>query len=234
MTGTSSIISLITQSGGIGLAIVILLVIMSVFLWAVILLKALEKGKDAKSMRSWFSHFKNKSDLESIQKLIKTQPVGSFSRIAQAALQEISHLSAPATFDSYAPRNELIQEALQRAIDKEKHHKEKLLAYCALSSNISPFLGLFGTVWGIMHSFLDIGQMGSANITVVAPGIAEALVTTIFGLVVAIPASAAYNYFVSANRSWEAMAYDFSSEILGTFKRSELQILEATGVKGEK
>lgn len=224
---SNSIISMILQSGFVGLSVVILLVFMSILLWAIVLIKWISRFKESKSVRAWFLALQGHPDLEAIRKLEKTMPSGAFTRLAHSAIVEMEAMAPYVSYASYGPRNQLIEEALQRAIDKEKHHNEKYLSYCAVCSNLGPFLGLFGTVWGIMHSFLDIGKMGSANITVVAPGIAEALITTIFGLIVAIPASAAYNFFVSANRQWESTAYDFASEIVALFKRRELKVLEA-------
>jgi biopolymer transport protein TolQ len=86
--------------------------------------------------------------------------------------------------------------------------------FLAIVSTISPLLGLLGTVWGIMHAFIDIGAYGSANLSVVGPGIAEALITTVAGLGAAIPAVMGYNYFVSKVKSMNDEMENFASEFM--------------------
>ena len=95
-----------------------------------------------------------------------------------------------------------------------------------MCANLAPFFGLLGTVWGIMTAFFEIGQHGSADLAVVAPGIAMALITTVAGLVVAIPASGSYNYFVSRTGENEIAYYNFGSRMLSLFKRGDLLALE--------
>jgi len=93
-----------------------------------------------------------------------------------------------------------IHEMLHATADAELSKMERGLPFLATTVSVSPFLGLLGTVWGIMTSFLNIGMRGAANIQVVGPGIADALITTIAGLTVAIPALIAYNYFLNRIR----------------------------------
>ena len=88
----------------------------------------------------------------------------------------------------------------------------------ATAGSVCPFLGLFGTVWGVMTAFLDISTQGSTNIVVVAPGIAEALITTIAGLAVAIPAMVAYNYFVQKSRVFGLEMEDMAITIINTLQ----------------
>ena len=120
--------------------------------------------------------------------------------------------------------------------------EDRYLTFLATSSNLAPFFGLLGTVWGIMIAFFQIGHHGSADLTVVAPGIAMALITTVAGLLVAIPASAGYNYFTSKlvaipasagynyftskNGSNETSYYNFGSQVLSLFKRGDMLAVE--------
>jgi biopolymer transport protein TolQ len=103
---------------------------------------------------------------------------------------------------------------LERAVSQEFVDLERYLVFLAMVSTISPFLGLLGTVWGIMHAFMDIGTYGTANLSVVGPGIAEALITTIAGLGAAIPAVMGYNYFVSKVKAMGQEMENFASEFL--------------------
>ncbi|MEJ2254181.1 MAG: MotA/TolQ/ExbB proton channel family protein, partial [Nitrospirota bacterium] len=93
-------------------------------------------------------------------------------------------------------------------------HLERYLGFLATTGSSTPFIGLFGTVWGIMDSFMGIGSQGAASLAVVAPGIAEALIATAMGLVAAIPAVIAYNYYLSRARHIIIEMEDFSEEIL--------------------
>jgi biopolymer transport protein TolQ len=112
-----------------------------------------------------------------------------------------------------------IKRALDQAATAELTRLEKNLGFLATTGSIAPFIGLFGTVWGIMNSFRDIGRQGSANLATVAPGIAEALVATAFGLVAAIPAVVLYNYFLGRIKMITAEMDNFSSELLNIIER---------------
>ena len=226
MSNQVPVFALVQQSGPVGILVIVILTVLSVGMWAVIISKIISNKKKNAAFNTWFKDLKATKNLSDLQKLGKDKSATSFGRISQSAIQEIEELSPYVSYGSLEARTQLVQDSVQRAVDREVNMNDKSLSYLALCSSVSPFLGLFGTVWGIMHSFLEIGQQGSANITVVAPGIAEALVTTIVGLAVAIPAAATYNYFVTFNRKFEAYMFDFASEILSLFKRGDLKALE--------
>ena len=99
----------------------------------------------------------------------------------------------------------------------------QMVPFLATTGNTAPFIGLFGTVWGIMNSFVGIGRMGSANLAVVAPGISEALVATAAGLAAAIPAVIAFNYFMSKIRVVESELQSFSADFLNIIERDILR-----------
>jgi len=99
---------------------------------------------------------------------------------------------------------------------------EQYLNFLATTGSTTPFIGLFGTVWGIMNAFRGIGSAGSASLAVVAPGIAEALITTAAGLGAAIPAVVAFNYYLSRARIMSIDMEDFSEELLDFFSRETL------------
>jgi len=147
-------------------------------------------------------------------------------------LIEASKFKGAVTYDSIQHRSSLLEDAIQRSIEGIRMGEDRYLTFLATSSNLAPFFGLLGTVWGIMIAFFQIGHHGSADLTVVAPGIAMALITTVAGLVVAIPASAGYNYFTSCNGKNEISYYNFGSQILSLFKRGDLLTVE--GVSEEE
>jgi len=220
------IFKLISQSGPVALLVILILGGLSIGVWAIIFIKFKRNKKEAAAFDLWFKKMAKAESLKDINKIAKEIKDCSLTKIARVCIKEIEGLAPYVSFASLEARTQLVEEAVERSVDHEKHVNDKKLSFLALSSSVAPFLGLFGTVWGIMHSFLEIGNQGSANITVVAPGIAEALVTTIVGLSVAIPSSAAFNFFVAFNRKSEAYMYNFSSEILSLFKRGDLSALE--------
>ncbi len=115
--------------------------------------------------------------------------------------------------------SENVERALRRAMTQETHRLEKFLTFLATTGSTAPFIGLFGTVWGIMDAFRGIGKTGSASLAVVAPGISEALVATAIGLVAAIPAVMAYNHFVNKVNVLTGEMDNFSQEFLNIVQR---------------
>ena len=110
-----------------------------------------------------------------------------------------------------------VKRSLKRFLLLESARLEKYLNFLATTGSTTPFIGLFGTVWGIMNSFQGIGTAGSASLSIVAPGIAEALIATAAGLGAAIPAVIGYNYFLSTARRLIIEMQDFAEELLDYF-----------------
>jgi biopolymer transport protein TolQ len=119
-----------------------------------------------------------------------------------------------------------VKRALRRAISSEVTRMTQLVPFLATTGNATPFIGLFGTVWGIMNSFHGIGLRGSASLAVVAPGISEALVATAAGLAAAIPAVIAFNYFMQKIRVVESELESFSADFLNIIEREILRAKE--------
>jgi biopolymer transport protein TolQ len=117
-----------------------------------------------------------------------------------------------------------VKRALRRAINTEMTRITQMVPFLATTGNTTPFIGLFGTVWGIMNSFIGIGQRGSANLAVVAPGISEALVATAAGLAAAIPAVIAFNFFMNKIRIIETELISFSADFLNIIERDILRL----------
>ncbi|MBI4465024.1 MAG: MotA/TolQ/ExbB proton channel family protein [Acidobacteria bacterium] len=110
--------------------------------------------------------------------------------------------------------------SLQIASSEQLSELERHLSWLATTAGVTPFIGLFGTVWGIMDAFLGLGSAGAASLRVVGPGIAEALVATAAGLFAAIPALIAYNYFLSRIRGFAKVLDNFSLEFLNAVERN--------------
>jgi len=127
-------------------------------------------------------------------------------------------------------RLDAVHRAMRRAAALEIARLERYLPFLATTASATPFIGLFGTVWGIMASFHGIGQQGSANLAVVAPGISEALIATAAGLAAAIPAVIAYNYFVNRVKHWATEMEGFTMDLLNLVARPVPKLARKDGV----
>jgi biopolymer transport protein TolQ len=117
-------------------------------------------------------------------------------------------------------RLDAVNRAMRRASGSEIERMERYLPFLATTASSAPFIGLFGTVWGIMTSFQNIGAQGSANLAVVAPGISEALIATAAGLGAGIPAVMGYNFFVNRVKYWASEMDGFALDLLNVFGRA--------------
>jgi biopolymer transport protein TolQ len=127
-------------------------------------------------------------------------------------------------------RLDAVHRAMRRSTAMEIARLERYLPFLATTASATPFIGLFGTVWGIMSAFHGIGQQGSANLAVVAPGISEALIATAMGLAAAIPAVIAYNYFVNRVKHWATEMEGFTMDLLNLVARPVARVARKDGV----
>jgi len=138
---------------------------------------------------------------------------------AYGSAELVDHVLDDADEGLPAERLDATSRALRRAGSSEVARMERYLPFLATVASSAPFIGLFGTVWGIMTAFQNIGQQGSANLAVVAPGISEALVATAAGLGAAIPAVMGYNFFVNRTKHWAMEMEGFTLDLLNAFAR---------------
>jgi biopolymer transport protein TolQ len=211
--------------------IVGLMFLLSIGVWATLIQKWLANHSRKKSFDKWRELMGERPSFQDLLKLSKSMPESPMGRITKGALGEMEGLSAYVSYDSLEHRGELVRESTERGVDIEKEKNERGLVFLAFCSATGPLIGLLGTVWGIMDSFYQIGKQGSGNITVVAPGIAEALLATMAGLLVAIPSSVGYNAFAGFNRKAESIMLNFGSELVSLFKRGDLSALERSTAK---
>jgi biopolymer transport protein TolQ len=138
----------------------------------------------------------------------------------QSGFKELAHISRSNPQNSInSGKMESLSRVLTKASNAEVSRLEKMMSFLATTGSVTPFIGLFGTVWGIMDAFQRIGIVRSASLVTVAPGIAEALIATAFGLVAAIPAVIAYNYFLHRIKELITDMEDFSLEFLNIAER---------------
>lgn len=227
----SVVLEILKQGTTSTFAIVGIMFLLSIGVWATLVRKWLANRSRKRSFSKWRELMSEKPTFQDLLKLSKSIPDSPMARITKSALSEMEGLSAYVSYDSLEHRGELVRESVERSVDIEKESNERSLVFLAFCSATGPLIGLLGTVWGIMDSFYQIGKQGSGNITVVAPGIAEALLATMAGLLVAIPSSVGYNAFAGFNRKAESIMFNFGSELVSLFKRGDLSALERSTAK---
>lgn len=223
----SAFLSILAESGVITWLTVGSMLLLSIGVWAILFRKWSSNRRQLKALLRWERDLGHAPSLQDFARLSRTLPESPMSRVTRGVLREIEGMSRFVSYDSLNARGQLVNEAVERSVDVEKDLNERGMTYLAFCTATGPLIGLLGTVWGIMDTFFAIGHHGSANITVVAPGIAEALMAVLAGLIVAIPSSLGYNAFAGFNRRAESFLYNFGSEMVSAFKRGDLAALEA-------
>jgi biopolymer transport protein TolQ len=227
-----SLIHMVTQSfPGMVFWVLVLLLAFSVVCWYIIgfkywFLRRAKQGSDAFLDVFWKS--KRLDEIYKAAQAMEHSPAALVFRAGYVELSKLQSETAAADGDAGAMHDHLsdlesVERAMRRAQTAEVTQLEKMVAFLATTGSSAPFVGLFGTVWGIMTSFMDITASGSASITVVAPGIAEALIATAIGLMAAIPAVIAYNMFVQKIKVLASEMDTFSSDFLNIVKRHVLK-----------
>jgi biopolymer transport protein TolQ len=217
---TINIFTIIAEADIVVQLILLLLVFFSVFSWAIIFFKfkTIKAGfKQSAKFLDVFRRSKSLSDVNDAAKKLRASPLAV---IFLAGNKELAYQSKASAENGWsAAKTDSLNRALLKASNAEVSRLEKMMFFLATTGSVSPFIGLFGTVWGIMISFIRIGAMRSASLQVVAPGIAEALVATAVGLFAAVPAVIAYNYFLGRIKDLIADMEDFSLEFLSIAER---------------
>ena len=200
----------------------LILLVMSIISWAIIFSKwNLFKGNTVNNTPFEDIFFKA-SSLDDILHVCKSYPKSSLAAVFRSGYSELKKIinSKSSNEGNLLSGIDNLHRALNKAVNNEISHMEKRLSFLATTGSVSPFIGLFGTVFGIMNSFQQIGAMGSANLAVVAPGISEALIATGFGLFAAIPAAVFYNHFVNEIKKAELQFNNFITDFLNISKRN--------------
>ncbi len=207
--------------------VLILLAWFSVMCWAIIVLKYLQFRRARKFNGRFLEIFWGGSSLESIYHDTSPLRRSPLAQVFRSGYQELTKIKRSKREDkdheegiaAHLGGVESIERALRRAAGAERSRLERYLSFLATTGSSAPFVGLFGTVWGIMTSFREIAVMGDVGLEVVAPGISEALIATAAGLAAAIPAVVAYNYFLAHARGAASEMESFSADILNIIQR---------------
>jgi biopolymer transport protein TolQ len=221
----SDILQMIIHAGPVVKGVLFLLLLFSVISWAIIFMKW-RLFRRAREENGYFLEmfwdnpafhrlYNDSNDLSA-------SPVAQLFRAGYAEIQRLGRLQNPSATRNGAPilsMMDVVERTLKKTVIDQGNRLERAISFLATTGNTTPFIGLFGTVWGIMESFRGIGMRGSANLAVVAPGISEALIATAAGLAAAIPAVVAFNYFSSKLTNFQAEMDLFSADFLSLVER---------------
>ncbi|HEY3278683.1 MAG TPA: MotA/TolQ/ExbB proton channel family protein [Syntrophorhabdaceae bacterium] len=193
---TNGVFGLVASAGTMAKVIIGILLLFSILSWTIMLVKMRQFGKTEREGKRFLSAAKETDSFRRLLGMYRDNPDNPFYRLMVVTYKEITakQKENPRLEAETVP---LIENVLRITISEETETLERRLSFLATTANTAPFIGLFGTVWGIMDSFREIGVRGTTSLAVVAPGISEALIATAIGLATAIPAVLAYNYFNS-------------------------------------
>jgi len=224
--------NLILQAGVVAKGVLLILLLFSLASWMIIFLKFRAFSQADRQDERFLKAFRDAKQLSATYEESRRFPRSPLAALYREGYRELSlglkgtpanpGTSAEAVKPSEVAPDDLvarISRGLRHASLREISGLERSLIFLATTGNITPFIGLFGTVWGIMDAFHGIGVTGSANLGTVAPGIAEALITTAAGLAVAIPGVIAYNYFLNRIKRAATRMDLFGLEFVGTAER---------------
>ena len=186
----------------------------SVWCWAIIIDKVIMLRRTRERMKAFEEKFWHASSLAECYKDMPQKPKDPLSLVFVNAYQERLHLQGNKSQHSSIKIEERLSKVMQITIDKEIEKLETKMVFLVSTGSVAPLLGLFGTVWGIMNSFNAIGAMQNTNIAAVAPGVAEALLTTAVGLIAAIPAVLGYNKITNDINRVASRTETFSDELV--------------------
>jgi len=215
-------IDLIRGAGLMAWSLLFILAVFSVVSWAIILDRTLlfrKADRQSDKFLETFRHSAKFSQAKSAAEELDTSPLSAMFLAGYADLA--AQMDGGKEAGEKAPiLLSPLERGLARAARAERRRLQRMMMFLATTAAVCPFIGLFGTVWGIMQSFAAIGSYGSADIAVVAPGISAALTTTAAGLAAAIPAVVAYNYLQTRMRGLVGRMEDFGLEFLALIERN--------------
>jgi biopolymer transport protein TolQ len=213
----ASLWEMVQHNGPLGMVVLVILIGFSVFSWTVIFAKwSAFRGASAANLR-FLRAFRKANGMEAVMVASEQFRPAPLVAVFDFGYEEIARqLKSKGTVSNRVT----LERTLQLGISEELAKMERNMSWLATTASVTPFIGLFGTVLGIIRAFMDLGQQGSTSLRTVAPGISEALVATAVGLAAAIPAAIFYNHFGHSIREMGARMDDFAMEFLNMTDRS--------------
>jgi biopolymer transport protein TolQ len=221
--GRLDVWDLVANASGVVIGVMILLAAMSIIGWYIIGYKYFRIARAARQSDKFEEAFWRGRDIQMIYSTAQGLKHSPLSTMFLAGYSELAKLQQQQGGADREGDLENVERSLMKAQLKETARLESMVPFLATTGSSAPFIGLFGTVWGIMNSFRAIGAMKTASVANVAPGIAEALIATAIGLVAAIPAVMAYNYFTRKIRVLTYEMETFSRDFLNIVRRHFLK-----------
>ena len=217
---TFNILRVVADADPVVKLILLALLGFSVFSWAIIIYKRRMIKSAFKQSDKFLAAFRKSRSLSDVSEAARKFKSSPLATIFHAGFKELSYQNKSQAGNGWSGQKaDSLNRALLKASNNEISRLERMMFFLATTGSVSPFIGLFGTVWGIMIAFERIGTMRSASLQVVAPGIAEALIATAVGLFAAVPAVIAYNYFLGRIKDLISDMEDFSLEFLSIAER---------------
>jgi biopolymer transport protein TolQ len=220
-----SLLNMILDAGLMVKFVLLLLFIFSVVSWAIIFLKYRYYRKIKKENEDFDADYQKSNKLSDVLPAAKKYSYSTTAEVFRVGYAELTKINKQAN-ESAQGGDEIslssmdnLERSMNKASNTEMTKLESALGFLATTGSASPFIGLFGTVWGIMDTFKGIGARGSATLAVVAPGISEALIATAAGLAAAIPAVIFYNYFLNQSKNMVQEMENFAAEFLNIVER---------------
>ena len=217
------VLSLVTSSGLIVQSVLYMLVLSSVACWGIVFHKFRQVREARRQSAEFVRVFWETKNLTTIYEVVDELARSPVAQVFRAGYREVVRINKDRQDDASGVRVDSVERAMKRATTEQLTELERSLTFLATTASAAPFIGLFGTVWGIMNAFLGLSMTQSSSIQAVAPGIAEALIATAAGLAAAIPAVVAYNYFAREIRVLAAEMHNFASEFLSIVERHFLR-----------
>ncbi len=209
--------NMVAQASLVAKIVLALLLCMSVGSWGLMIQKAIMLGSAKRKAIAGIANFENASSLRDAVQQLGADPASPLYVVAQKGVTEFNRSKELGNSTEIVVDN--VRRALSQGVGFELSRLQASFSLLATCSNTAPFIGLFGTVWGIMHSFHSIGLSKSASLATVAPGISEALVATAIGLAVAIPATVGFNLFMGRLSQLDTLLINFASIFLNRVQR---------------
>ena len=215
----NSILSLIVDADFIVQMVLLMLVGMSMMCWAIIIQKFFQLRAAARQSSHFLNLFWASKRLDTVYEKSAAFRKSPVAEVFKAGYQELAKITAQSDDGQRADATDNLTRTLRRATSVESTNMERWVTFLATTGSTAPFIGLFGTVWGILRAFQKLGTAGQATIDVVGPDIAHALIATAVGLFAAIPAVIAFNYFNASIRVLNTEMDNFSADFLNIVKR---------------
>lgn len=231
LAGSGGFRAIVLETGPVNQAVLAILIVFSVVSWAIIFSKTFSYRRVERQTATFLDVFRKSQKFSEIQAVCPSLPQSPLVGVFQAGYAELTaqfRLTSPPSSSNPGTSTarpilrslDAVDRALIRAATTEVSKLERRLTFLATTASVTPFIGLFGTVVGIMISFARISASGSTNLSVVGPGITEALIATAAGLFAAIPAVIFYNHFVHRVKGFSAALDDFALEFLNIAERN--------------